>query len=51
MRALDRWAARHKIIATIAAAAIVFTCLYLASEIDQSNDVAIRWQMVASNRT
>ncbi|MBR8182148.1 hypothetical protein KDW54_07025 [Burkholderia ambifaria] len=46
MRKLDRWATRHRILASAIAAVIVFGCLYAADQIDRDNTAALRMQMM-----
>jgi copper homeostasis protein CutC len=48
MNKLDRWAARHRVLASAIATAIVFGCLYAANQIDRANTAEIRMQMMAS---
>jgi hypothetical protein len=45
MNKLDRWATRHRILASAIATAIVFGCLYAANQIDRANTAEIRMQM------
>lgn len=48
MNKLDRWAARHRILASATVSAIVFGCLYAANRIDRASTTELRMQMMAS---
>ncbi|WP_157130333.1 hypothetical protein [Burkholderia pseudomallei] len=48
MNKLDRWAARHRILAVAITTGIVFGCLYAANQIDRANTTKLRMQMMTS---
>lgn len=51
VRALDRFYARHPRIAMTLAVLVVFVCLYISHEMDESNSNAPRVQMMAARHT